>query len=135
MASRGQPGNLNGLKNGSRINAKRLVIGELPPTMVAIKREGLKYRRELETEVIAVKGEIGTTDAHLIDTASSATVAAGILRWLLRHRIKEMSTSEIRGCSSDIVRAKERRDAAVKALQLNIPPEPVDLATYLEGHR
>jgi hypothetical protein len=91
--------------------------------MIAVKREGRAYRRDLETEVLQVKGEIGTTDAHLIDTAAAATIQAGICRWLLRHKVGTMSTSDIRGCTADIVKAKERRDAAVKALQLNVRPD------------
>jgi hypothetical protein len=33
-----------------------------------------------------------------------------------------MSVSDIRGCTADIVKAKERRDAAVRALKLDAPP-------------
>ena len=116
-------GSMNALKTGRNINTKRLVVGELPPKMIAIKRESRKYRRTLEAEVAEVHGEISTTHAHLIDTASAATVQAGICRWLLRHRLEKMSTADIRGCSADIVKAKERRDAAVKALELERPPE------------
>ena len=115
-------GNLNGLKNGRKLNAKRLVVGELPSKMIAVKREGRAYRRELEKAVIAVHGEIDMVKSHHIDTASAATIQAGINRWLLRNRLNTMSTADIRGCSSDIVKAKERRDAAVKALQLDAPP-------------
>lgn len=115
-------GNKNAMKNATRINHKRLVVGELPPKMVQVKREAQNYRRELEAEVLQVKGNITTTDAHLIDTATAATMQAGICRWLLRNRFKEMSTSDIRGCTADMTKAKERRDAAIKALGLNAPP-------------
>jgi hypothetical protein len=117
-----QHGNKNALRNGRRLNVKRLTVGELPGSMIAVKREGRAYRRELEAEVIRAKGEINTTDAHLIDTAAAATIQAGICRWLLRHKVETMSTSDIRGCTSDIVKAKERRDAAVKALGLDAAP-------------
>jgi hypothetical protein len=126
-------GNKNALKNGTRLNHKRLVVGELPVSMVAVKREGQGYRRVLEAEVLQLKNQINTTDAHLIDTASAATIQAGICRWLLRNKLDTMSTADIRGCTSDIVRAKERRDAAVKALQLDVEPEPIDLQTYING--
>lgn len=115
-------GNANALRNGTRLNHKRLTVGELPSKMIAVKREGRQYRRDLETEVLQVKGNIDTTDAHLIDTAAAATIQAGICRWLLRHKIETMSTSDIRGCTADIVKAKERRDAAVRALKLDAPP-------------
>lgn len=119
-----KPGNKNALKNGSRINANRLVVGELPASMIAVKREGRAYRRDLEAIVLATKGEIGLTDAHHIDTASAATIAAGIARWLLRNKIDTMTTADIRGCSADIVKAKERRDAAVRALDLDKEADP-----------
>jgi hypothetical protein len=117
----GQPGNTNGLTSGSKM--QRLTVGELPNTMIAVKREGRKYRRDLERLVLAAKDEIGVTDAHLIDTASAATIQAGVCRWLLRNKIDSMSVSDIRGTQADIVKAKERRDAAVKALGLDKPPQ------------
>jgi len=115
-------GNLNALRNGGRLEVKRLTVGELPTKMIAIKREGRKYRRDLEAEVLAIKGEISTIDSHHIDTAAAATIQAGICRWLLRHKLETMSTADIRGCTADIVKAKERRDTAVKQLELNAPP-------------
>jgi hypothetical protein len=129
---RGPPkGSLNALKNGSRLSLKRLTVGELPVKLIAVRREGRKYRRDLEAAVLAAKGEITITDCHLIDTASAATIAAGISRWLLRHRLGEMSVADIRGCTADIVRAKERRDAAVQALELDVEPEPLSLSEYV----
>lgn len=116
------PGNLNALKNGSKIGRKRLVIGDLPKELISVRREGRAYRRALEAEVMAIKGEINTADAHLIDTATAATIQAGICRWLMRNKIGTMSVADIRGCSQDQVKAKERRDAAVKALGLDAPP-------------
>ena len=77
--------------------------------------------------------EIPTLEAHLIDTASAATIAAGISRWLLRNRINEMKVADIRGCGDSILKAKQIRDSAVKALALNAPPEPITLDTYLDA--
>ena len=114
-------GNVNGLTSGASV--KRLTVGELPSKMIAVKREGRAYRREMEAAVVAIKGEIGITDAHLIDTASAAVIQAGVCRWLLRNRIDTMNTSDIRGCQTDIVKAKERRDAAVRALGLDAKPQ------------
>ena len=114
-------GNVNGMKNGSRM--ARLTVGELPSSMIAVKREGRAYRRELEAAVTEAKGEVSLTDAHLIDTAAAATIQAGVCRWLLRNKdVKEMAASEIRACMSDITKAKERRDAAVRALKLDVEP-------------
>lgn len=125
------PGSMNALRNGSRVNLNRLTVGELPAKMIAVKREGRAYRRGLETAVLKAKGEISLTDAHLVDTASAAVIQAGVCRWLLRNRIETMSTADIRGTQADIVKAKERRDAAVRALQLDVKPEPKRLADVI----
>lgn len=109
----------------SRALAKRLVVGELPSTMRAVKREARAYRRNLEDAVLAVHGEVDTLASHLVDTASAATMHAGICRWLLRNRLEDMTTADIRGCSGDIIKAKQARDAAVKQLKLDAaPPAP-----------
>lgn len=117
-----RPGNLNAAKHGGRIDRRRLTIGELPAQLISVKREGRAYRRALEAEVLAVKGEIGMTDCHLIDTAAAATIQCGICRWLLRNRLETMTVADILRCSQDQVRAKAARDAAVKALGLDTPP-------------
>ena len=126
-------GNKNALRNGSRVDRKRLTVGELPKTMIAIKREGRAYRREIESVVREAKGKINTIDSHYIDTAAAATIQAGICRWLLRNKLEEMSVNDIRGCTADIVRAKERRDAAIRALNIDAPEPPVSLKEYVEA--
>jgi hypothetical protein len=113
---------LNALKSGAKVSKRRLVVGDLPPQLISVRREARAYRRDLEGCVLAAKGEISLTDAHLIDTAAAATVQAGIIRWLMKHRMETMTVADIRGCSQDQVRAKERRDAAVRALGLDAPP-------------
>lgn len=119
-----KPGNLNSAKSGSALS-KRLTVGELPAKMIAVKREGRAYRREIEDEVLSKKGEITLSDAHHIDTASAATITAGIARWLLRNRIDKMTTTEILNCSASITKAKQARDSAIKALGLDAaPPAP-----------
>ena len=78
-------------------------------------------------------GNINLTDAHLIDSAAAATIPAAICRWLLHDRIEKMSVGDILACNRDIVRAKAARDAAVKALGIDVEPEPIDLKTYIEA--
>lgn len=132
-------GNLHALKTGTRLNQlkQRLTVGELPSKMLAVKREARKYRRELEAQVCEAKGEVNFTDAHYVDTATSATMAAGIIRWLLRNRLEELKANDIGRMGLEITKAKEKRDAAVRALELNKPPaDPwadVD-AQILEGN-
>lgn len=116
--------NVNALRNGTGDHNKlRLTVGELPTKMITVRREAMKYRRQLEAEVIAIKGDIDLLDAHLINTASAATIQAGICRWLLRNRVEDMNVNDIRGCSADIVKAKGLRDKAVQQLQLNQQPQ------------
>jgi hypothetical protein len=121
---------LNGLKNGTNVSY-RLVVGELPAPLTAVKREARAYRRFLEDEVQRVKGEIDVTSAHHIDTASAATAHAGICRWLLRQKIGSMSTADILACSRELTKAKQVRDSAVKALELGKLPEPISLKDYV----
>lgn len=126
----GQPGNVNNLQTGSQV--RRLTVGNLPLSMIAVTREGLAYRREMEAAVVAAKGEISLTDAHHIDTASAATIQAAVCRWLLRNKIEtkdeagkvvdRMSSAEIRANLSDITKAKRERDAAVRLLKIDVPP-------------
>jgi hypothetical protein len=117
---------MNALKNGRQLDVSRLTVGELPAKMISVKREGRRYRRSLEAIVLQRKGRIDTIDAHLIDTAAAATIQAGINRWLLRNKLETMTTADIRGCTADIVKAKERRDASVKALELDGTDDPFD---------
>ena len=115
-------GNVNAIRNGAGISRTRLVVGELPKELLSVRREGRTYRRKLETAVLEAKGDINILDAHLIDTASAATIAGGICRWVLRHKLDGMKGSDLLACSREIIKAKQARDAAVKALDLNAPP-------------
>lgn len=124
-------GNKNGIKNGTRIDCRRLVVGELPLTMISVRSEALAYRRELEACVLAKHGEIDVMAAHYIDIASASTMLAGVCRWTMRHKLDDMTDKDVRECAKEIVKAKQARDAAVKALELDVKPEPVDLKTYL----
>jgi hypothetical protein len=129
---RGAPkGHLNSLKNGSNLKPRRLTVGELPLQLIAVRREGRAYRRALEAAVVQAKGEVSVLDAHHIDTASAATIQAGICRWLLRHKFKTMSTSDVMACSNQMTKAKAARDAAVRLLGLDIKPEPMTLDRYV----
>jgi hypothetical protein len=115
-------GNINGLKNGTRA-LNRLVVGELPKQLLSVRREGRAYRRNLESAVLSARGNISTTDCHHIDTASACTIHAGICRWLLRNKISTMTTADVLNCSREITKAKAGRDAAIRALNLDVKPE------------
>lgn len=119
-------GNINSVRNGVSLvkNRPRLTVGELPLPMISVKREARKYRRELEAEVLRVKGVIGLTDAHHIDTAAAATTTAGICRWVLRNRFDSMKTADIMSCTQAMTKAKRDRDTAVRMIGLDAKALP-----------
>lgn len=110
---------LNGLKSGANLDASRLVVGNLPRELLGTQREARAYRRDLESAVIAAKGNISVPDGHLIDTAAAATLHCSVCRWLLRTKIKTMKPADILNCTGAMVKAKTQRDAAVRALELD----------------
>lgn len=120
--------NLNGAKNGARI--QRLTLGDLPVTMRRQTANARKYRRDLEQLVLETKGEVNTTDAHLIDEAAAGEVHASICRWLLRTKLKEMSVSDVLKCSEQIAKAKANRNRAVERLGLDRHEEDELKALY-----
>jgi hypothetical protein len=115
-------GNLNTAKNGSSLT--RLTLGELPQTMRRQMQMTRKYRRGLEALVMEAKGEVGTTDAHLIDEAAGAECHAAVCRWLLRTRLEKMTVADIARCSEQIMKARAVRNRAVERLGLDAAPEP-----------
>lgn len=123
-AKRGpKPGNINAMKTGTTlVKRRRLVVGELPKQLLSVRREGRAYRRTLEAEVLRVHQQISSTHMHMIDTAAAATIASGIARWCLRHKLAAMTTSDVLACSKSILQSKQARDAAVRLLDLDRPP-------------
>ncbi|MBI2807929.1 MAG: hypothetical protein HYX68_23340 [Planctomycetes bacterium] len=115
-------GNVNASKNGTRIDRRRLTIGELPRELLSARREARAYRRDLESATLAAIGEISVMGAHVIDTACAATIHASVCRWLLRFRLDVMTPADILACSRELVKAKQARDAAVRQLGLDAPP-------------
>jgi len=113
-------GCLNAVKNGTSLT--RLTLGELPTTMRRQTQAARKYRRSLEALVMAAKGEVNATAAHLIDEAAAAEVHASVCRWLLRTRLEKMSVSDVARCSEQIVKAKTMRNRAVERLKIDAPP-------------
>lgn len=116
-------GNITNLVNGTRIS--RLTLGTMPAELRVPCRRATQYRTELENQLIQVKGEVSFTDAHLVDEAATAEVHAAVCRWLLRERIKDMSSQDIQKCSESLMKAKDKRNRAVEKLGLDKPKEDV----------
>ena len=125
--------NLNALKNGTRL--RRLVVGELPRQLNYVKVAARRYRRALESEVIATHGEITVTNAHAIDTATAATLHCGICRWVLREKIVMMGTNDVLACSRELLKGKQTRDAAVRRLHLDAKENILDALYAPQPHR
>jgi len=119
------------MKNGGSTTITRLTLGELPATMRRQTKAARAYRRDLEKLCQEAHGEVNATHAHLIDEAAGAEVHASVCRWLLRTRLDKMSVADIARCSEQIMKARVLRNRAVERLSLNVPPEPVDLKTYI----
>ena len=123
-------GNLNAIRNTTRLPIRRLVVGEFPAALNSVKIEGRKYRRALEDAVLDVHGEVTIMAAHWIDSASAATVHCGVCRWLLRQKIDTMTTADILSCSREMVRAKQSRDRCLVLLKLDANGRDVLDALY-----
>ena len=77
------------------------------------------FRRELESAVIAVKGEINLVDAANIQTAMKwERHGALALRWLTKEADK-LKPVERLTFSREVARASTERDKALSALALN----------------
>lgn len=132
-AKSGAPvGNLNATRNGARLH--RLAFGELPPQFSRITRYCRAYRRALETEVLAVHGEVSFTHAHYIDSACGHEQHGAICRWLLRERLDTMATADIRECARAVAGARDSRNKAMRELGLDRDSQANVLqALYSEG--
>lgn len=127
-----KPGNLNSLKNGSRLRSTKLklgrdglVIGNIP--IKAVRDQARAYRRKLVTEVLGVRGiaeyeDLTAADKHGIHAAVAAVAHSAICRWLLRTKLKAMSIADVRATSKEIKSAARDAADAVRQLDLNAPP-------------
>ena len=105
-------GNANNLRHG-------LKAGKLPPGCQYIEIRMNLFRRELESAVIAVKGEISLVDAANIQTAMKwERHGALALRWLTKEADK-LKPVERLTFSREVARASTERDKALSALALN----------------
>jgi hypothetical protein len=118
-------------RNGKDV--ARLPLGDLPATMRRQLKAARGYRRDLEKLTVAAKGCVSALDAHLINEAVTAECHSAVCRWLLRTKLETMAVADVAKCSGEILKGRTVRNRAVERLELNVKPEPMDLATYL-GH-
>jgi len=108
---------LNSLKNGARMY--RLTIGELPKQLSRVTRYCRKYRMGLEAAVADAHGEVTLTMAHHVDAAAGHEQHLQVMRWLMRQKLDKMSVADVVKCSSAMAKARDDRNRAVQALNLD----------------
>jgi hypothetical protein len=117
-------GNANALRNGSRA---RVALGCLPRRLARLGRGVAEYRRALEAAVETRHGCVTTEAAHHITLAAEAFQWGAIARWTMRQA--DTKPADMLRAAEAIVRAGERRNAAVARLDLAEPP-PDPMAEY-----
>jgi hypothetical protein len=111
----GQPGNTHGSGNARH----GLKAGRLPKDARYIEVRMNIFRRELESAVVAAKGEICLSDAAYVQTAMRWERHAALAqRWLTKQH-DEMTPTERLTFSREIARASAERDRAITSLALN----------------
>lgn len=115
----GKPGRSGPRKGNSNAQRHGLKSGKLPPDAKYIEIRINVIRREIESAVMATKGEISMTDAALVQTCIRWEKHAVLAqRWLTKEHDK-LSASERLRFSEAVCKASDNRDKALVALKLN----------------
>ena len=120
----GNVGNRNAQRHGLR-------SGKLPLKCGYIENVVNKLRRVLEDALVDLKGQIDIVDAASINSACKWETHGQLARFWLRHEVEQLSPADRLRFSEAIARASDNRDRNVRALGLDVKPEPIDLQTYL----
>lgn len=126
----GQRGNINSVRNGSRV--MRLVSGELPAALSRVKRNGRRYKQALEAECVARHKGVDLVQAHHIDAAATHELRAMILRWVLINKWDTLTAKEIVAITTNIALAKDARNKALAELDLAVDPDDWVKTFYAE---
>ena len=118
-------GNQNATRHGMR-------GGKLPKGCQYIEGRVNALRRQVEEEVLAVKGEINLIDAAMINSVLKWERHGLLAQHWLRHEAAKLSPSDRLRFSEAIAKASDSRDRAIRALGLDTPPKPVTLTDYLQ---
>jgi hypothetical protein len=108
-------GNLNRVRQGLHIS--RLSLGNLPPRWANVGRVCAALRRELESAVMALRGEVSLADACTIQRACRWERHALLAQKWLRDN-PDLPPAERLEFSKQIAQAGEKRDRALKSLGL-----------------
>lgn len=119
---KGRSGAPKGNQNSSR---HYLHAGKLPPNLQYIEHRINNFRRHLETQLIAKKGEVGIVDAAAINSACKWERHGILAQHWLRHEAEKLNASDRLKFSEAIAKASDNRDKNLRMLGLDAaPPAP-----------
>ncbi len=105
-------GNSNNLRHGMR-------GGKLPPGCQYIENRVNSLRRQIESALIAAKGEIGIVDAAAINSILKWERHGLLAAHWLRHEADKLSASDRLRFSEAIAKASDNRDRNIRSLGLD----------------
>lgn len=142
ISARGSPRTTAGNpvdREGSRstvLDANRrygLVGGKLPKGCQYIENRVNGLRRQVESAIVELKGEIGIVDAANVNSILKWERHGLLAAHWLRHEAGKLSPTERLKFSEAIAKASDARDRAIRSLGLDVPPEPIDLRQYIDA--
>ncbi|HUY32858.1 MAG TPA: hypothetical protein VMV69_08760 [Pirellulales bacterium] len=108
----------HGLRGRPEVNAIRLALGTLPPSLARVERGVFAFRRLLEDATADTHGKIDLMHALAIQTACKHERHSALcLRWLREHEAKMTHEQRIK-YSAEIAKASAERDRAIERLGL-----------------
>jgi hypothetical protein len=112
-------GNANAQRHGMR-------GGKLPKGCAYIENRCNALRRQVEAAIVAMKGEINIVDAAAINSILKWERHGLLAAHWLRHEADKLTATERLKFSEAIARASDNRDRNIRALGLDVKPDPWD---------
>ncbi len=110
-----QPGNSNSIRHG-------LLSGKLPKGCQYVENRMNAFRRQLEGELISIKGQVSIIDAASINTAVKWERHGMLAQRWLRLECEDLKPADKLSFSREIAKASTERDKALAQLDLDAPP-------------
>lgn len=107
----GQIGNRNALRHGLR-------GGKVPPGAEYVEKFVNALRRQVEDQVLALRGEVTLTDAAHINSVLKWERHGKLAEFWLRKEADNLTVSDRLRFSEAIAKASDNRDKAIRALKL-----------------
>ena len=114
------------MKNGTKLkpSVSRFKLGKLTGPLKWTYDQAREYHGKLTKAVIARRGvsskdDLSETDQKLINTAASAEMYGGILRWILRNKLDTMDAKAIETNSQKQYQARLDRNEYEKQLGID----------------